>query len=186
MLPTRFWLSAGKGESENSKLEAIDAAFMDAGVGYQNHVTVSSIPPLEEIYPQIDRKKGITHVTVDNRLELLPLSSVIHVVKSKNVGKKGERIASCIALTKINVTIEGNTEECILAFEAQGTSQNKTEEAALKGVKKMVEHRSGKILILETWGDSGYKIIGSELNIKDNFGCVVAFVVFDPFTYEKI
>lgn len=183
MLPTRFWLTVGKGESENSKLEAIDAAFMDAGVGYQNHVTVSSIPPLEEIYPQIDRKKGITYITVESKPKLLPLSSIIHVVKSISVGKKGERISCSIALAKATVTIADNTEECILAYESQGTSQNEAEEAALKGVKKMIEHREGKIQ--EIWGDSGYKLISIDLLIRNNFGCVVAFVVFDPFTYEK-
>jgi pyruvoyl-dependent arginine decarboxylase (PvlArgDC) len=183
MLPARFWLTTGKGESKNSKLESIDAAFMDAGLGYQNHVTVSSIPPLEEINPQINKKKGITHILVDNRLKILPLSSVIHVVKSINVGKKGESIACCIALAKVEVEVGGKFEDCILAFEANGTSLKEVEEIALQGVRKMVEHRAGKIQ--EAWGDAGYKLIGSDLKISNQFGCVVAFVVFDPFTYKK-
>jgi pyruvoyl-dependent arginine decarboxylase (PvlArgDC) len=183
MLPTRFWLTTGKGESKNSKLESIDAAFMDAGVGYQNHVTVSSIPPLEEINPQINKTEGITHILVDNKLKILPLSSIIHVVKSMNVGKKGESIACCIALAKVKVEVGGKHEDCILAFEAKGTTLKEVEESALKGVSKMEEHRAGKIQ--EIWGDTGYKLIGSELEVSNQFGCVVAFVVFDPFTYKK-
>ena len=184
MLPKRFWITAGEGESKNSKLEAIDAAFMNAGIGFQNHVTVSSIPPIEEIRPLINKEKGITHVPVNGKNRLLPLSAVIHVVRSLNIGNKGETIACCIALAKIRVELDEKSKECVLAFESQGSSIDDVEENALAGVRRMIELR--KAQIQEDWCESGYKLISSSLNIEEQFGCVATFVVFDPFTYEKI
>ncbi|NPD89466.1 MAG: hypothetical protein HGN29_12170 [Asgard group archaeon] len=184
MLPTRFWLTAGKGESESSELESIDSAFMDAGIGYQNHVAVSSIPPKEEIYPKVDSERGITYVPVNGELMLLPFSSIIHVVRSMNKGNKGDKISCCIALAKIETDVAGKSIECVLAFEVQNSSLSKAEESALEGIKKMVELRDGRVQ--EDWGKSGYKLISSSLQIERQFGCVVAFVVFDPFTYGKI
>jgi pyruvoyl-dependent arginine decarboxylase (PvlArgDC) len=157
---------------------------MNAGVGYQNLVTVSSIPPNEEIYPKIDNEKGITFVPLNKGFRQLPFSSIIHVVKSMNNGKRGDTISCSIALAKIKTNIEGQSKECVLAFEAQDSIQSKAEESALVGVKKMVTLRNG--LIQESWENSGYKLISSSLKIEKKFGCVVAFVVFDPFTYEKI
>lgn len=183
MLPTRFWLTTGIGQSKSSGLEAIDSAFMEAGIGYQNHVTVSSIPPKEEIYPKIDSEKGITYVPINGELKLLPFSSIIHVVRSMNKGNKGDKIACSIALTKIETNVDGSPQKCFLAFEAQNPSLSKAEKRALVGVKKMVELRAGRVQ--EDWGTSGYKLVSSSLQVEKQFGCVVAFIVFDPFTYEQ-
>jgi pyruvoyl-dependent arginine decarboxylase (PvlArgDC) len=184
MLPTRFWLTTGKGESDVSELNAIDSAFLDAGLGYQNHVAVSSIPPEKEIIPKIDHKKGITFVPVKDEFILLPISSVIYVVRSMNTGKIGEEIACSIALAKVELKIEQEPSKCVLAFETQGSSLIDVERNALAGVKKMVKIR--KANLQDDWGNSGYKIISSSLEIKEKFGCVIAFVVFDPFTYEEV
>ena len=184
MLPTRFWLTTGIGQSENSELEAIDSAFMDAGIGYQNHVTVSSIPPIEEIFPKIDVAKGITYVSINGEFKLLPFSSIINVVRSMNKGIKGEKIACSIALTKIETDVDSNPQKCVLAFEAQDSSLTKVEEYAQRGVEKMIELRAGQVQ--KDWGKSGYKLVSSSLQVEKEFGCVVAFVVFDPFTYRQL
>ncbi|MHA1954424.1 MAG: pyruvoyl-dependent arginine decarboxylase [Candidatus Heimdallarchaeaceae archaeon] len=184
MLPTRFWLSSGIGQSERSELEAIDSAFMKAGIGYQNHVTVSSIPPIVEIYPKIDSEKGITHVLINGELKLLPFSSILHVVRSMNKGNKGDKIACSIALTMIETDVDGYSQKCVLAFEAQNSSLSIAEGDAQRGVKKMIELRAGRVQ--KDWGKSGYKLVSSSLQIEKQFGCVVAFVVLDPFTYEQL
>ena len=180
--PTRFWLTAGIGESDRSKLEAIDSAFYNSGLGYQNLVVVSSIPPVNETSPKIDSHKGTTHVLCNNEWKLIPFSSVIHVVQAMNTGKTGEGLASCIALAKINVEINDVTEKCILAYEEIGSELNQTEQLAIQGVQTMIKQRQG--VIDESWGESGFKLISSFLNVKKKFGCSVAFVVFDSFTYQ--
>ena len=184
MLPTRFWLPTGTGQSENSELEASDSAFMDAGIGYQNHVNVSSIPPKEEIYPKVDSEKGITYVPINGEIKQLPFSSIIHVVRSMNKGNKGDKIACSIALAKIEADVDGIPQKCVLAFEAQSSSLSKAAEIAQMGVKEMIELRAGRVQ--EDWGKSGYKLISSSLQIEKQYGCVVAFVVFDPFTYKQL
>jgi len=181
LTPTRFWLTAGIGESDNSKLEAIDLAFINSGLGYQNLVLVSSIPPINEISPKIDSSKGTTHILCNNEWKLLPFSTVTHVVQALNTGETGENLASCIALVKIIVEINNAKEKCMLAYEEIGNELNQTEQRALQGVKSMIKHRQG--VVDESWGESGFKLISSFLNVKKKFGCAVAFVAFDPFSY---
>ncbi|MFW9852885.1 MAG: pyruvoyl-dependent arginine decarboxylase [Candidatus Thorarchaeota archaeon] len=181
--PTRFWLTAGIGESNRSKLEAIDSAFHNSGLGYQNLVVVSSIPPINEISPKIDSHKGTTHVLCKNEWRLLPISSVVHVVQAMNTGKTGEGLASCIALAKISIEIDNIKEKSMLAYEAIGSNLNQTEQSAIQGVKAMIKHRQG--VIDKSWGETGFKLISSFLNVKKKFGCSVAFVVFDSFTYQS-
>jgi len=184
MLPTRYWITTGKGESENSVLNAVDVAFMNAGLGYQNHVIVSSIPPGEEISPRIVSEKGLTYVPVKHEYKLLPFSSIVHVIRSMNTGSNGDEIACSIALAKGEIIIEEESSECILAFESNGSSIIEVEEKALDGVKNMVKIR--KVKLHEKWGNSGFKIISSSLEIGAKHGCVVSFVVLDPFTYEEV
>ena len=180
--PTRFWLTSGKGESNSSELEAVDFAFLDAGLGYQNHVAVSSIPPVEEIFPSIDKKKGVTYIPIDDESRMLPVSEIIYVVRSIKNGKKGETIASCIALAKISFELDKGPKSCMLAYETNGTDLEKTRKEAVVGVRNMAEKRKAKID--KSWGDSGFKTITSNLEISKKFGCSISFVVFDPFTFK--
>ncbi|MBY9000904.1 MAG: hypothetical protein KGD64_08330, partial [Candidatus Heimdallarchaeota archaeon] len=78
--PTRFWLTQGNGESNVSKLSANDEAFIQSGIGYQNHVMVSSIPPSVEIQPRILSQKGVTYVPFKDDFKLIPPSSILYVV----------------------------------------------------------------------------------------------------------
>ena len=180
--PTRFWLTSGKGESNNSKLEAVDFAFLDAGLGYQNHVTVSSIPPVEEIFPSIDKKKGVTYIPINDESRMLPVSSILYVVRSIRNGKKGETIASCIALVKILLELDVIPKSCMLAYETRGTDLETVRKEAIIGVRNMAEKRKTKLDL--SWGDSGFKTITSNLEINKEFGCSASFVVFDPYTFK--
>ncbi|MHA1668705.1 MAG: pyruvoyl-dependent arginine decarboxylase [Candidatus Heimdallarchaeaceae archaeon] len=181
--PTRFWLTSGEGESDLSELLAIDAALLSAGIGYQNHIVVSSIPPSEEIVPKVDSEKGITTVPLQNKWEMVPFSSLLHVVRSMKTGIKGETLASCIALVKIKTNDRESNEGCLLAYEISGSNLRKIEELALLGVKGMAEQRNATID--HSWGDNGFKKVSSSIKVKKNYGCSASFVVFDPFTYTS-
>ena len=181
-LPTRFWTTSGVGESDFSELDAIDQALIESGIGYQNSIPVSSVPPAEEIFPKIDSKKGLTHVFVDNRWELLPISSTIHTVSAINSGVKGDLLVSAIALAKVKLISREKPIVFVLAYENIGNELDVTTDYAIKGVEKLVNKRH---LIVDTsWGESGYKTIISSLDVKLEFGCSAVFVVFDPFTYK--
>ena len=183
LLPTRFWITKGIGESDISALSALDDAFMEAGIGYQNHVIVSSIPPATEIQPKIDQIKGMTFVPVVNTMKTLQPSSIIYVVRSLNTGVRGEEIAASIALAKVSIPSENKNNMCSLAFESHGHNIKDVEEEALAGLKEMIERR--KANVVENWGDSGFKTVTSHLVVEKSYGCAATFVVFDPFTFEN-
>ena len=124
--PTRYWITSGVGESEISELDAIDNAFMNSGLGYQNHIKVSSIPPVLEITPEIDSERGITHVEIAGTKKMIPFSTNIHVVKSIITGNKNQQLTACIALAKVFVQIEEKNTSCVLAFESKGKDGNQT------------------------------------------------------------
>ncbi len=181
-LPTRFWTTSGVGESDFSELDAIDQALIKSGIGYQNFIPVSSVPPAEEIFPRIDSKIGLTHVFIDNRWELLPISSTIHTVRAINTGVKGDLLVSAIALAKVNLVSREKPIDFVLAYENIGNELDVTTENATKGVEKLVNERH--LIVDASWGESGYKTVISSLEVKLEFGCSAVFVVFDPFTYK--
>lgn len=181
--PTKFWLTSGIGESDYSELEAVDCAFLDSGLGYQNHVTVSSIPPTEEIFPTIDKKQGVTYVPVEDELRMLPVNEILYVVRSIRNGVKGETIASCISLAKVSLEINEVSNSCMLAYETSGIDLERVKNEAIVGVRNMAEKRKAKLDL--TWGDSGFKTITSSLKVKKKYGCSASFVVFDSFTFTR-
>ena len=181
--PTRFWSTSGTGQSDYSELESVDFAFLDSGLGYQNHVTVSSIPPTEEIFPTIDKKQGVTYIPLDNELRMLPVSNILYVVRSIRNGLKGETIASCISLAKVTFEINDVSNSCMLAYETSGVDLEIVKNEALVGVRNMAEEREAKLDV--SWRDSGFKTITSSLEVSKKFGCSASFVVFDPFTFKR-
>ncbi|MHA1202124.1 MAG: pyruvoyl-dependent arginine decarboxylase [Candidatus Heimdallarchaeaceae archaeon] len=180
--PSRFWITNGIGESDVSELSAFDESLMKAGIGYQNHVLVSSIPPSIEIQPKIVAQYGLTHVPVGDEWKLIPSSSILYVVRAMKTGKRGDNIATCISLAKITIDTTTPYLECILAYEANGSSLKLVEAIALSGLNEMVKRRQA--ILDESWGNFGYKIISSSLEIKKEYGCSVSFVVMDPFTFQ--
>jgi arginine decarboxylase len=82
MIPKQFFVTSGKAISEVTELNAFDRALMNAGLGEQNLVTVSSVLP--EGIKQVQRQK-------------LPRGSIINCVLAQMRGSEGETICAGIA-----------------------------------------------------------------------------------------
>jgi arginine decarboxylase len=80
--PTRFFVTSGKALSPVSELNAFDKALIDAGIGEQNLVLVSSILPVG--IKQVEKKK-------------LPQGAITFAVIAKQSGNEGEMISAGIA-----------------------------------------------------------------------------------------
>jgi arginine decarboxylase len=81
-VPTRFFVTSGKGINKTSELNAFDLALLQAGIGEQNLVSVSSVLPVG--IRQIDR---------------LPIArgAITHAVLARYSGGEGEVISAGIA-----------------------------------------------------------------------------------------
>jgi arginine decarboxylase len=81
-VPSRFFVTSGKGINRTSELNAFDLALLQAGIGEQNLVSVSSVLPTG--VRQIDR---------------LPISrgAITHCVLARHAGGEGEVISAGIA-----------------------------------------------------------------------------------------
>ena len=181
-IPSRFWITKGIGESDVSELSAFDESLMNAGIGYQNHILVSSIPPSIEIQPKIAVQHGLTYVPVGDEWKLIPSSAILYVVRAMKTGKRGDNVATCISLAKVTINTNDVKLACILAYEAKGSNLDVVEKKASSGLKEMIERRQA--ILDESWGNSGYKVVSSSLEIKKEYGCSVSFVVMDPFTLK--
>jgi arginine decarboxylase len=80
--PTRFFVTSGKGINKTSELNAFDLALLEAGIGEQNLVSVSSVLPIGA--RQVDRQK-------------LARGAITHCVLSRYGGGEGEVISAGIA-----------------------------------------------------------------------------------------
>ncbi|RLG70511.1 MAG: pyruvoyl-dependent arginine decarboxylase [Methanobacteriota archaeon] len=81
-IPKRFFVTSGKAVSKVSDLNAFDKALLDAGIGEQNLVSVSSVLP-----------KGITQV----KRVSLPMGAITPCVLAQQRGSEGETISAGIA-----------------------------------------------------------------------------------------
>lgn len=81
-IPTRFFVTSGKGINKTSELNAFDLALLQAGIGEQNLVSVSSVLPIG--IRQVDR---------------VPISrgAITHTVLARMGGGEGEVISSGIS-----------------------------------------------------------------------------------------
>jgi arginine decarboxylase len=82
ILPSKFFTTSGKATSAVSDLNAFDVALINAGIGEQNLVAVSSVIPVDA--KRIDRRD-------------LPMGAVTHCVLSQMRGRDGEVISAGIA-----------------------------------------------------------------------------------------
>lgn len=82
-LPTRFFTTCGQGTSSVAELNAFDQALIDAGIGEQNLVPVSSVLP-----------EGIERI---DRPDDLPRGAITHCVLAEQRGTEGETISAGIA-----------------------------------------------------------------------------------------
>ncbi|HXY46988.1 MAG TPA: pyruvoyl-dependent arginine decarboxylase [Thermoplasmata archaeon] len=81
-IPTRFFVTSGKGINKTSELNAFDLALLQAGIGEQNLVSVSSVLPVG--IRQVDR-------------EPMPRGAITHAVLARHGGGEGEVISAGIA-----------------------------------------------------------------------------------------
>ncbi len=81
-LPRKFFVTSGKAISKVSDLNAFDEALLNAGIGEQNLVSVSSVLPV-----------GVSQV----KLRELPMGAITHCVLAQQRGGEGEMIAAGIA-----------------------------------------------------------------------------------------
>ena len=81
MIPTRFFVTSGKAISEVTDLNAFDKALLNAGIGEQNIVTVSSILPAG--IKKVNRRK-------------LDMGRITYCVLATMGGTEGETISAGI------------------------------------------------------------------------------------------
>jgi arginine decarboxylase len=81
-IPTRFFVSSGKGINKTSELNAFDLALLQAGIGEQNLVSVSSVLPVG--IRQVDRTR-------------IARGAITHCVLARHAGGEGEVISAGIA-----------------------------------------------------------------------------------------
>lgn len=81
-VPTRFFVTSGKGINKTSELNAFDLALLQAGIGEQNLVSVSSVLPIG--IHQVDRVR-------------IARGAITHGVIARYGGGEGEVISAGIA-----------------------------------------------------------------------------------------
>ena len=81
-VPSRFFVTSGKGINKTSELNAFDLALLQARIGEQNLVSVSSVLPIG--VRQVDR-------------EPIPRGAITHGVLARHAGGEGEVISAGIA-----------------------------------------------------------------------------------------
>ena len=81
-VPSRFFVTSGKGINKTSELNAFDLALLQAGIGEQNLVNVSSVLPIG--IRQTDRVK-------------IARGAITHCVLARHAGAEGEVISAGIA-----------------------------------------------------------------------------------------
>ncbi|MEW6070439.1 MAG: pyruvoyl-dependent arginine decarboxylase [Candidatus Thermoplasmatota archaeon] len=81
-VPTKFFVTSGKAISRVTDLNAFDKALLNAGIGEQNIISVSSI--LSGTIKQVPKRK-------------LPTGALLHCVLAQMRGSEGETISAGIA-----------------------------------------------------------------------------------------
>jgi arginine decarboxylase len=81
-IPTRFFVTSGKGINKTSELNAFDLGLLQAGIGEQNLVSVSSVLPIG--IRQVDRVR-------------IARGAITHCVLARHAGGEGEVISAGIA-----------------------------------------------------------------------------------------
>lgn len=81
-IPTKFFVTSGEAISKVSELNAFDQALINAGIGEQNLISVSSVLPAG--IKQVEKQK-------------LPTGAITHCVLAQQRGNEGEMISAGIA-----------------------------------------------------------------------------------------
>jgi arginine decarboxylase len=153
MIPRKFFVTSGKAFSPTSELNAFDLALKRAGIAQCNLVQVSSILP-----------KGCIQI---NPIEI-PIGAITHAVIARMDGTEGENIGAAIAWSW-----EKEMESGIIA-ETHGYMDKKALlEIAEWKIREMAKIREIKINSIDFTCET--------LRVPmDNYGCVLAALVFYP------
>ncbi len=153
LLPSKYFVTCGKGEDPVSPLNAFDMALKDAGIEQLNLVPVSSILPKEA--------KEVPYT------KIAP-GTITFVVMARQEGVGGEEISAGVAWG----FGESSEESYGFVVEEHGyIPKEECERRLKKKIERMAEIRGMKL----KW----YKIKAESLKISPgNFGSVVAAVVF--------
>ncbi len=150
-LPTKFFVTSGKAVSKVSDLNAFDEALLNAGIGEQNLVSVSSVLPVG--VQQVKRRD-------------LPMGAITHCVLAQQRGGEGEMITAGIAY--------GFRKDGYGGYVAEGHLHG------TKGaLKEVLEWKMGEMAKLRgvRFNRIEYRI--EELSIPmDHYGACLAAVVF--------
>ena len=150
-LPRKFFVTSGKAVSKISDLNAFDEALLNAGMGEQNLVSVSSVLPI-----------GVMQV----RYRELPMGAITHCVLAQQRGGEGEMIAAGIAY--------GFRQDGLGGYVAEGHIHG-TKEA----LKEVLEWKMGEMAKLRgvRFKSLNYKI--EEVSIPmDHYGACLAALAF--------
>lgn len=150
-LPSKFFVTSGKAMSKVSDLNAFDEALLNAGIGEQNLVSVSSVLPV-----------GVTQV----KLRELPMGAITHCVLAQQRGGEGEMIAAGIAW--------GFRQDKLGGYVAEGHIHG-----TRGALKEVLEWKMGEMAKLRgvRFKTINFKI--EELSIPmDHYGACLAALVF--------
>jgi len=150
-IPTKFFVTSGKAVSKVTDLNAFDLALLNAGVGEQNLVSLSSILPI-----------GVK----ETRRRVLPMGAITPCILAQQRGSEGETISAGIGF---GFRTDGKGGYVV---EGHGYMNKKAIREILEWkLREMVKLRGVELRSIE------YKI--EELSIPmDHYGVCLAALVF--------
>lgn len=153
MVPKEFFVTSGKAYSTTSELNAFDEALKNAGIAQCNLVPVSSILP-----------KGC----IQRDRAAIPVGAITFAVIAKMDGTEGQNISAAIAWSWDKKSKSG------IVAESHGfMGENALLEIAEWKIREMAKIREMDI--------GEIKYIHETMQVPmDNYGCVVAALVFIP------
>ncbi len=154
LIPTKFFITSSSAVSPISGLNAFDRALINAGIGEQNLVSVSSVIPIGA--EQIDPVE-------------LPMGAVTHCVLAQMRGTEGEMISAGIAY--------GFRKDGKGGYVAEGHLHGSKESLKKDLQWKMEEMARLRGIEFER---IGFVIEEQEIPV-DNYGCCVAALVFTEY-----
>lgn len=155
LVHTHFFMVSGAAEDNVSELNAFDLALAKAGIAQCNLVMVSSILP-----------KGSTEI---EPIRITP-GAITFTVLVKISGLKGDRISAGVGYgwgKKDNEKIYG-----IVAEDCGNYSKKEVEGKIMEKLNRMADARNFKLI------EDEIKIFSETMRINDNYGCVVAALVY--------
>jgi arginine decarboxylase len=153
MVPKEFFVTSGNASSPVSELNAFDQALKNAGIAQCNLVEVTSILP----------KGCLERTQID-----IPIGAITYAVIARMNGTEGENIGAAIAWSW------EKSGKCGIVAETHGYM----DEAALLEIAEWKIMEMAKIREIEI-NEIHYRYETMRVPM-DNYGCVLAALVFSP------